>query len=185
MKGTIPKCLEEMVRARYSESTWDQVKKAADLASWHSFLTTEDIPDDTVKALFATTAEVLDKTVQEVMDEFGIHWSTVYAPDIYGVFFNRASSARELLLGMAEVHRVTTATVKNAQPPRFSYRWLDDETLVMTYDSERDMAGLMPGLIRGVGEFYREELQVSREGDHMTIRFMDVASRRSSAPTAS
>lgn len=177
MKGTIPKCLEEMVKARYGDPVWARVKAKAGLASWHSFLTTEDIDDDTVKQLFATTAEVLESDVQSVMDDFGIHWSTVYAPDIYGVYFRRASSARELLLAVAQIHRDTTATVANAKPPRFSYEWLDERTLVMTYASERHMAALMPGLIRGVGEYYGEELDVTRSGDRMTVRFGEADAR--------
>jgi len=184
MKGTIPKCLEEMVRARHGEAAWNRVKEAAGLATWHSFLTTEDIDDDTVKALFITTAETLRKSVEEVKEDFGMHWSTVYAPDIYGVFFRRASSARELLLNVAQIHRDTTAKVPNAKPPRFSYEWLDERTLVMTYSSERQMAALMPGLIRGVGVYYGEELEVSRHGDRMTIHFAEATQRISASPVA-
>ncbi len=173
MKGTIPKCLEEMVRARHGEASWNEVKVEAGLATWHTFLTTEDIPDETVKALFGSAAKVLGRTVQEVMDDFGMHWSTVYAPDIYGVFFKRAANAREMLLSVAEIHRKTTATVPNAKPPRFSYEWQDDDTLVMTYDSERNLAALMPGLIRGVGAYYREKLEVTQRGDRMIVHFPD------------
>ena len=171
MKGTIPKCLEEMVRARHGDAAWKQVRADAGFATWHTFLTTEDIPDDTVKALFASAAKVLGLPVQEVMDDFGMHWSTVYAPDIYGVFFKRASNAKEMLLSIAEIHRRTTATVPNAKPPRFAYQWKDDDTLVMTYESERHLAALMPGLIVGVGAFYRESLEVTRRGDRITVHF--------------
>ena len=176
MKGTIPKCLEEMVTARHGSASWNKVKTSAGLATWHTFLTTEDIPDDTVKALFATTAEVLGTTVSEVMDDFGMHWITIYAPDIYGVFFKRASNAREMLLSVAEIHRRTTAKVPNAKPPRFTYEWVDDDTLVMRYDSERNLAALMPGLIRGVGAFYQEALEVTRKGNRLTVRFLEGSS---------
>lgn len=173
MKGTIPKCLEEMVRAKHGDAAWKKVKVDAGLAAWHTFLTTEDIPDDTVRALFGSAAKILDQTVQEVMDDFGMHWSTIYAPDIYGVFFKRAANAREMLLSMAEVHRRTTSTVPNAKPPRFSYDWKDENTLVMTYHSERDLAALMPGLVRGVGAFFEERLEVTRRGHRITVHFPD------------
>ena len=172
VKGTIPKCLEEMVRAKHGEVAWTKVKTQGGLARWHTFLTTEDIDDEVVKKLFVTTAEALRSTVQVVMDDFGMHWSTVYAPDIYGVFFRRAANARELLLSMSEVHRITTDRVPNSAPPRFEYRWVDDDTLVMTYRSDRNLAALMPGLIRGVGVYYKERLRVTADGDEMTVRFL-------------
>ena len=175
MKGTIPKCLEEMVRARHGQETWDRVKAAAGLARWHTFLTTEAVSDQMVTDLFGTAAKTLGMPLQQVMDDFGMHWSTVYAPDIYGVYFRRASNAREMLLSMSEVHRVTTGKVPNSAPPRFDYEWLDEDTLRMTYRSERGLAALMPGLIRGVGAHFRERLEVERRGDDMIVRFLGEA----------
>lgn len=150
---------------------WNRIQTVAGLEKWHSFLTTEDVEDAVVLKLFAATGEVVGCPAAQVMDDFGRHWGAVYAPDIYGVFFKRAANARELLLSMSEVHRLTTERVPNAAPPHFEYRWLDDDTLVMSYHSKRGLAGLMPGLIRGVGEHYGEVLEVTRDGDEMTIRF--------------
>lgn len=171
MKGTIPKCLEEMVCAHHGRDAWKQVQTLAGLATWHTFLTTEDVDDADVLRLFSAAAKVLGRSEQGVMDDYGMHWGTVYAPDIYGVFYKRVSSAREMLLSMSEVHRVTTRRTPNAAPPHFEFRWLDQDTLVMTYRSKRALAALMPGLIRGVGAYFHESLEVVREGDEMTIRF--------------
>lgn len=171
MKGTIPKCVEEMVCTHHGRDTWKRVQALAGLESWHTFLTTEDVDDSVVLGLFGATAKVLGCSEQQVMDDYGMHWGTVYAPDIYGVFFKRASSAREMLLSMSEVHRVTTDRIPNAAPPRFEFRWVDESTLQMTYRSKRTLAALMPGLIRGVGAYFHESLDVTRTGDVMTIRF--------------
>ncbi len=172
MKGTIPKCLGEMVRAQHGPDRWTLICTEAGLARWHHFVTTEDVPDELVVGLFHMTSAVLGKSLQQVMDDFGMHWSTVYAPDIYGQYFRRASNAREMLLSMSEVHRVTTDRVAEAVPPRFEYESLEDGTLLMRYHSERGLSALMPGLIRGVGAYYGERVEVEKDGDVMRIRFL-------------
>ncbi len=172
MKGTIPRCLEEMVKANHGPDAWTRVRAEAGVARWHSFVTTEDVPDEVVIELFQTSAKVLRTSLQTVMDDFGMHWSTVYAPHIYGQYFRRASSAKEMLLSMSEVHRMTAGKVENSAPPRFSYECPDDETLVMRYQSARGLAALMPGLIRGVGVYFNERVEVEQRGDEMHIRFL-------------
>ena len=171
VKGTIPKCLEEMVRHNHGEPAWSRVRERAGLPRWHSFLTTEDVPDERVKELFGVVASVLGSTVPRVMEDFGMFWGSRYAPDIYGVYYRRATSARELLTSVAQIHRETTSRMPDARPPDFRYEWLDDRTLVMEYRSHRGLAGLMPGLVRGVAAYYDESVSVTRDGDRITVRF--------------
>ena len=180
MKGTIPKCLEDMVKANHGQESWARIREEAGVARFHSYLTTEDIPDEVVIGLFQSSAKVLGRSLQDVMDDFGMYWSTAYAPDIYGQYFRRASSAKEMLLSMSEVHRITTGKVANSAPPRFSYEQPDDDTLVMRYHSERGLSALMPGLIRGVGAYFKERVEVDKRGDEMTIRFLGALERPAS-----
>ena len=79
-----------------------------------------------------------------------------------------------LIPGSWEHHllqRWIASGAKGAAPPRFHYHWLGDDTLVMTYESKRGLAALMPSLIRGVGQYYGETLEVERNGDELTIQF--------------
>jgi hypothetical protein len=61
--------------------------------------------------------------------------------------------------------------MKSAKPPRFKYEWKDEKTLVMTYSSNRGMVAFMPGLIRGVGKYFKEDLEVSLVGNDIEVKF--------------
>ncbi len=59
-----------------------------------------------------------------------------------------------------------------ARPPHFTMQWQDSRTLLLTYESSRQMADLAVGMLRGVGEFYGEDLEVTRlEGDRIRVVF--------------
>ncbi|MEM1418387.1 MAG: heme NO-binding domain-containing protein, partial [Myxococcota bacterium] len=59
----------------------------------------------------------------------------------------------------------------NARPPRFQYDESDPTKLVMHYNSERGLVALMPGLAKGIGQYYGEEVEVSLDGNAVNIEF--------------
>ena len=68
-------------------------------------------------------------------------------------------------------HEVMTKSIKLARPPRFRYEWKGDKLLIMHYDSSRRLVALMPGLIRGLGKYYKERLTVRVVGNAVHVRF--------------
>ncbi len=65
-----------------------------------------------------------------------------------------------------------TNSIPNAQPPRFDYEWLDEDTLKVTYKSKRNLIGLYAGLARGVGLYFNDPLTVTPLSDsQVSIRF--------------
>jgi hypothetical protein len=109
-------------------------------------------------------------SVEKTMDLFGDFWATSYAPSIYSAYFNKAKSARDLLLNLDHIHVAMTKTA-GASPPRFRYEWRDEHHLVMHYQSSRGLVALMPGLVRGVGRYFRESLSVSVKGSEVHVLF--------------
>ncbi len=73
---------------------------------------------------------------------------------------------------MDEVHRKVTLNIQNANPPRFDYEWKDEKTLIMTYKSKRNLIEFFIGLIKGVGKYFNEELEVRKlGGNRVEIKF--------------
>jgi hypothetical protein len=73
---------------------------------------------------------------------------------------------------MDKVHQMVTQNIANAHPPRFEYDWKDDQTLIMTYKSNRNLIDFLVGIIKGVGKYYKENLKVMKLGkDKVQIRF--------------
>lgn len=176
MKGTIAACLEELVRDQHGRRTWKAICEKAGLPRNHVFGLAEDVADPDVVALIGVTAEVLGISVDDAMHAFGVHWSSAYAPKVYPQFFANATSAKDFLLKMDQVHTTVTNTVDNARPPHFEYSDKPGE-LVMTYHSARGLVALMPGLVAGVAKYFGEEITTTVTGDAIQLTFHSAASR--------
>lgn len=171
MKGTIIKCLEELVRKNYGDEKWKAILERTNQKG-KMFLTSADVPDADAVALIQATSTVLGISQDDAYEAFGNYWSTVYAPTLYPMYFSKAKTAREFLLGMQGVHETVTRTVKDAHPPKFTYDTSDPNRLVMNYASSRNLVALMPGLIRGVAKYYNEKVNVRASGNTLTIDFL-------------
>lgn len=160
MKGVIPNCLGKLVKNKFGNDQWELILDTAGFPTYTSFPITLDIPDERVMKLVEATCKVLNITLEQAADAFGDYWVNDFAPKIYHVYFDQSKSAKEFLLNMDEVHKNTTREIENAHPPRFDYSWKDDNTLIMTYKSDRGLIEFLVGLIKGVGRYYNDELQV-------------------------
>ena len=171
MKGTIVKCMEELVTAKFGAAKWKETLTKAGFAESKMFSGLEDVADGQVLALMIAAAETNSLSMAQVMNAFGEHWSTVYAPAVYKVYFTSAKSTREFLLKLDEIHVAMTRTVKDAKPPRFQYEWQGDKHLVMTYHSNRGLVALMPGLIAGLGKYYKDHPVAKVIGNKVHVEF--------------
>jgi hypothetical protein len=165
MKGVIVHCLSLLVKNQFGEEQWRTILEQSGEKPYRTFLATEDIPDEKAIELLNTTCRVLNLSLQDAADAFGSYWVSQYAPKVYKAYYYGVSSARDFILKMDDIHQSTTKTIPNARPPRFEYHWLDERTLEIRYISHRRLIELLIGLIRGVGEYFREDLVVTRQGD--------------------
>ena len=171
MKGTILNCLEELVTQKFSTEQWKLVLKIAEVPESRIYGTFEDVPDSEMYSLLKAVSAALDLPPDGVMEAFGEYWSTVYAPRVYQAYYAGAKNSREFLLHLDDIHTIMTRSLKSARPPRFRYEWRGDNYLILHYESERRLVALMPGLVRGVGKFYGECLNVHTVGDAVHIQF--------------
>ena len=172
MKGTIAKCLAEMITERFGQDRWENILQTAGLSPDSRFLATQNVDDGVILKVVDSACSVLNLSLAQVADAFGDYWGTVYAPRIYGAFYETAQSAREFLLKMDDVHVTMTRAISDAHPPRFEYEWQDDKTLIMKYQSLRGLIDFVAGLAKGVGKYYKEDLHVTRLGsDRVKIVF--------------
>ena len=165
MKGVIADCLGKLVSNKFGKEKWQDSLELAGLPPYTSFLATQDIPDESIMKVIESVCKVLDINLQQAADVFGDYWMNDYAPHIYGVYYRQSKSAKQFLLNMDDVHRMTTENIPNAHPPRFTYEWEDDDTLIMNYESKRGLIVFLIGLIKGVGKYYKENLEVKQMGD--------------------
>ena len=165
MKGVIATCLANLVKEHFGRDKWENALEDAGMDRHAVFSATDKIDDDEVMKVVASVCRVLKITPTQAADAFGDYWVNVYAPGIYGAYLQEARSAKELLLGMDKIHETVTSTIANAHPPRFDYEWKDRRTLIMKYKSDRGLIDFLMGLIKGVGRYFREDLEVKKLND--------------------
>ncbi|MBI5478743.1 MAG: heme NO-binding domain-containing protein [Deltaproteobacteria bacterium] len=161
MKGTIIRCLDELVTSRFGGDKWKEILRETGLPPFKLYIPLQDVDDDEALRLIQSTCKVLGLSLQQAADAFGEYWMTVYAPKVYKSFLEKAKSARDFLLAMDQLHTTVTSTMANARPPHFDYEWTDPKTLHMIYKSHRNLLPLLAGLARGVGKYYGQDLEVS------------------------
>lgn len=171
MKGTIAKCVEDLVKSKFGADRWREVLKKAGESEFKVFSGLEDVSDAKILALMKAVGEVTSLSQSQVVEAFGEYWSTTYAPDVYKTYFDRAESTREFLLKLDEIHVAMTKSIKNAAPPRFTYEWQGDNHLVMHYNSSRGLVALMPGLIAGLGKYYKDRPKATVTGNDVHVTF--------------
>lgn len=171
MKGTMVKCLEGLVSEKFGAGKWKESLAKAGIAEWRTFTMLCDVDETEFMQIMKGVATATSLSMEQTMEAFGEHWSTVYAPTVYAAYFSPAKGARELLLHLDHIHDVMTKSMKSARPPRFRYEWKGDKLLIMHYESKRGLVALMPGLIRGVGKHFNEKLVVRTVGNAVHVQF--------------
>jgi hypothetical protein len=162
MKGTITKCLAQLVRSRGGEAAWRSIVSDANGGAELLEFISADVDDAVVVRLLTSTCKILRLDEEALFDAFGEYWCCTYAPDVYPSMMSRFKNARAMIVGMDAVHVAVTSTMANARPPRFAYSWKDAKTLLVRYTSSRNMVNLYVGLVRGVGIHYQESLRVTK-----------------------
>lgn len=165
MKGTIVKCLEELVKEKFGPEKWKEIAEVSGTPLDKAIIMpVADFDDNTVIQVVQATCKVLGITLEQAADAFGDYWMTVYAPRCYPSFLQQPST-REFLLRMDDVHQQMTRAMKNARPPRFVFEWKDDRTLVVHYQSTRGLIDFAVGLCRGAGHYFKEDIAVTKLSD--------------------
>ncbi len=164
MKGTIVKCLEELVSTKFGRDKWKKSLEDAGLKDSTMILSISDVDDLQVMKVVEAVCKNLNISLEQAADAFGDYWINVYSQKMYRQYYEINKTAKDFLLDMDNVHVAMTETMKDARPPRFNYEWKDDKTLIMHYRSHRGLVDFAVGLSKGVGKFYNENLIVTKLG---------------------
>ncbi len=158
-------CVKEMIIKKFGEGKWKEILKNAEIEKEPLLLHVTDVDDSIFMEIVNSIMNVLKISFEQVCEEFAEYWINVYAPRFYKSYFDRAKNAKEFLLLMDYAHSSTTKDLPGAHPPRFSYEWKNDKTIIMGYQSKRNLIDLMVALIKSVGKFYNEPLKVTKLGN--------------------
>jgi len=161
MKGAIAVSLQSMVEKEFGKDKWVNIIKRAGLPANTTFFAHHEIEDKAIMHVVKSTCEELNITLEQAADAFGNYWMTEYAPKKYYAFILTVKDAKSFLLKMNEVHKKITSQ-ENATPPKFEFEEKNDNTITMKYISKRNMEVFWIGLIKGVGNYYKQNIEIKK-----------------------
>ena len=121
-----------------------------------------DVDDADVMKVIGSVCKILDITPIQAADAFGDYWVNNYSQAVYSNYYRTNKTAKDFMLNLDSLHVTMTKTIDNAHPPRFTYEWKNDKTLVVDYKSRRGLIDFAIGLTKGVGKYYKENLEVTK-----------------------
>ena len=160
MKGIVVDCLKELVVESFGQETWEKILVKSDVDPKKNYKITDDVDDELVLKMFGSTCEVGNMTFEQACNVFGDFWVEKYTQKYYPEFYKGVKSSKEFLIKLDAIHATMRKRIKNAQPPKLSYSWKDDNTLIMVYDSYRDLTELFAGAVRGLANYFNEKVDV-------------------------
>jgi hypothetical protein len=155
--GVIIVNLERFVEERFGRDAWYQILEHAQVKT-KIYLAISDYPDKEAVAILTAAEAVSGQALASLLDEFGAFLVPVLLSR-YRWLIRSEWKTLDLLENTESV--IHSAVHKGGgHPPRIDCKRLSPNLLELTYSSKRQLCGLIPGLIRGIAEHYRERVSL-------------------------
>ncbi len=156
-------CLREMVVEKLGNSAWKRALEMSGMDPSKGELPSQyDVAhQEAVLSIIKSLCRMLGVRAGDVAEAFGEYWVSTHAPRLYSNFGILASSAKEFLEGLNEIHSEALKKLEGKWTPRFHFSWKDENTLVLAYSLRWDLMPFFIGLVKGVGRYYGEDLSVN------------------------
>jgi len=173
-------CIKEVVVNGYGEPAWNTILKKADIEENKKILMFDDVPKEQILSIISAIIDTTGLSIDDVAEQFGLHWVNVVSNRAYGRFYKNESSARDLILNLNAIHQQVIEKMtqsiemvsfegvhelKKPQPPVFEFEWEDQNRLIVTYLSHRGLVDIFIGCVKGVGVYYNEDLKTYKISD--------------------
>lgn len=153
MYGLVNKAIHDLVATNYGEATWNEVKQEAGVEV-EEFLGMKQYDDKVTYDLVGAASKVLGVDAYDILVNFGKFWILYTAKEGYGEMLESAGdNFVEFLENLNNMHMRVGYTYDNLQPPSFDCTIIDDNNLIVEYNTHRDgLAPLVVGLLEGLGD---------------------------------
>ena len=159
MHGIIFAELKRYTEEKLGTDGWENVLSAAKLP-FKTYLLIQPYPDQEALALVGTIATKLNKSVPKTLEDFG----TFIAPTLmttYRRLIEPSWKTLDLLLNVEDtIHTVVRLRNTGATPPALKAHRNSPQQVTIFYNSERKMCHLAVGIIKGIAQYYNENLSL-------------------------
>ncbi|WP_435347120.1 heme NO-binding domain-containing protein [Haloarchaeobius sp. HRN-SO-5] len=160
MHGIILKGLKDFVVDTYDQQTWNQICEAADIER-RLYVPVTEYPDEHVFALVEAAVDLSGEEPADLLRAFG-RFVVPQLVQTYGVHVDEDWTGLDLIENVERyIHQaLRSKNISTFDPPGIDARRIDAGTVVVDYDSDRQLCDVAMGLVQGIGEHYDESLDV-------------------------
>lgn len=171
MHGTIHYCFEETIIQKYGKEKWQECLKSCNLPPNYSFIAQlkEDIDEKQTIDFIFKSAEILEISLQQLFDDFAIHWCTEYAPKLYLGFYIGCNTTKDMILKLDKIHKMFGKIRETTLPPRFEYKELAPNKYEVTYISQRKLFDLYISLVKGLDMYFNNQTHIEKLSENKAI----------------
>lgn len=160
MHGMILKGLKDFVVDTYDQETWEAIQEEADVPRT-LYVPVTQYPDEHVFELVEAAVELSGEDASDLLQAYG-RSIVPQLVETYGVHVDAEWTGLELIENVeAYIHRaLRSKNISEFDPPGIDARRVDEDTVVVDYDSDRQLCDVAMGLVAGISEHYGEPLDV-------------------------
>ncbi len=163
MHGIVLKGLKDFVVDSYDRDTWRSLQEAAGVAG-KIYVPVTEYPDGDVLALVEAASEATGIAAPELLREFGRYLIPPLL-ETYGVHVEQDWTGLELVANVETyIHEaLRSKQLSTYTPPDLESEWVEDDRVLVTYTSDRELCDLAKGLLEGVGQYYGTPFSIEEE----------------------
>lgn len=146
-----------MVESRYGLEGLDNLLNACELSSNGAYTAVGTYPHEEMVQLVVTLGKQQQVPVPRLLEDFGTYLFRSFSR-LYPALFQQEVSVLEFLESVElYIHREVQKLYPDAELPRFICEHRDERTMTLRYISDKSMADLAVGLIKGALIYYDEQ----------------------------
>ncbi len=165
MKGIVFTEFMELVEKNWGLDMVDDIVDATALPSGGAYTSVGTYDIQELLDLVTELSRRVETPVPTLVHAFGNYLASSFAgkfPD----FFAEVDNSFDFLKRVDNhIHVEVRKLYADAELPVFSYQDVDENTMILNYQSTRHLPDLAHGLIEGTAKYYNEELDIQRSGE--------------------
>ena len=163
MKGIIFTEFMELVEEAFGLETVDSIVQKTELESGGSYTSLGTYNHTEILSLVAALSEETGVPAKDLVHTFGGHLIKTFTKKFSQFFEAEPNTLAFLTKIEGHIHMEVRKLYDNTELPTFECEYESDDVLRVTYRSHRPFADLAHGMIEATGEYYGNQLEISRE----------------------
>jgi hypothetical protein len=162
MHGIFLTEFKKYVKSTRGDAAWDAIRARAGLDS-RVFAPTQHYPDGEVAALVAAASEMDGIAAAQILEAYGRFIVADLLALYRGLLRPEWRSLDLIEHGQETIDRVMRVNGSAGGAPELSVTRVNPNRLLVRYDSPRGMCSVGKGMVRGIGDHFGEELEVTED----------------------